>query len=82
MSCVINHLCNILGIQVSQVPNLRNLYKEKKTKANYALGFYLNQNPIGPQPIQLVVLMAVRNAVSAATSTFTAISVMVFLFIR
>ena len=57
-------------------------FKDKNPKAAYALGFYLNQNSIGPQPMQLVVLMAVRNAVSAATSTFTAISVMLFLFIR
>ena len=29
----------------------------------------------GPKPIQLVVVMAVRNAVSAATTIFTAISI-------
>ena len=29
----------------------------------------------GPNPIQLVVVMAVRNAVSAATTIFTAISI-------
>ena len=32
--------------------------------------------------MQLVVLMAVRKAVSAATITFTAISAMLFLFMR
>ena len=30
---------------------------------------------MGQKPIQLVVVMAVRNAVSAATNTFTAISI-------
>ena len=35
----------------------------------------------GPLPIQLVVVMAVRKAVSAATMTFTAISTMLFFFI-
>ena len=37
--------------------------------------------PKGPSPIQLVVVMAVRKAVSAATTTFTAISIIRF-FIR
>ena len=32
----------------------------------------------GPRPMQLVVVMAVRNAVSAATTTFTAISMIRF----
>ena len=36
----------------------------------------LGQSTIGPCPIQLVVVMAVRKAVSAATMTFTAISAM------
>ena len=35
----------------------------------------------GPCPIQLVVVIAVRNAVSAATITFTAVSRKSFLFI-
>ena len=35
----------------------------------------------GPSPIQLVVVIAVKNAVSAATTTFTAISI-IFFFIR
>ena len=30
---------------------------------------------MGQKPMQLVVVMAVRNAVSAATNTFTAISI-------
>ena len=33
---------------------------------------------IGPCPMQLVVVMAVKNAVSAATTTFTAISTIRF----
>ena len=33
---------------------------------------------IGPRPMQLVVVMAVRKAVSAATITFTAISMNLF----
>ena len=36
---------------------------------------------IGPNPIQLVVVIAVKNAVSAATTTFTAISI-IFFFIH
>ena len=36
---------------------------------------------MGPRPMQLVVVMAVRNAVSAATITFTATSMNRF-FIR
>ena len=36
---------------------------------------------IGPSPIQLVVVMAVRKAVSAATTTFTAISTIRFFII-
>ena len=36
---------------------------------------------MGPYPIQLVVVIAVRKAVSAATTTFTAISI-IFFFIR
>ena len=39
------------------------------------------QRVMGPKPIQLVVLMAVRKVVSAATTTFTAISTKRF-FIR
>ena len=35
----------------------------------------------GPRPIQLVVVMAVRKAVSAATSIFTAISMIRFFII-
>jgi len=42
-------------------------------------GFALVQN--GPWPIQLVVVMAVRKAVSAATSIFTAISMIRFFII-
>ena len=34
--------------------------------------------PKGPRPMQLVVVMAVRKAVSAATTTFTAISIIRF----
>ena len=37
--------------------------------------------PKGPSPMQLVVVMAVRKAVSAATNIFTAISI-IFFFIR
>ena len=37
---------------------------------------------MGPCPIQLVVVMAVRNAVSAATTTFTAISIILFFIIQ
>ncbi len=33
---------------------------------------------MGPCPMQLVVVMAVKNAVSAATTTFTAISIIRF----
>ena len=33
---------------------------------------------MGPKPMQLVVVMAVRKAVSAATTTFTAISITLF----
>ena len=36
---------------------------------------------MGPLPMQLVVVMAVRKAVSAATITFTAISMKLFFFI-
>ena len=36
---------------------------------------------IGPYPAQLVVVIAVRNAVSAATMTFTATSIIPFFFI-
>ena len=36
---------------------------------------------IGPSPIQLVVPIAVRNAVSAATNTFTASSMILCFFI-
>ena len=36
---------------------------------------------IGPRPMQLVVVMAVRKAVSAATITFTAISMNLFFII-
>ena len=36
----------------------------------------------GPSPMQLVVVMAVRKAVSAATTTFTAISKIRFFIIR
>ena len=32
----------------------------------------------GPKPVQLVVVIAVRKAVSAATNTFTAISIILF----
>ena len=39
------------------------------------------QNAIGPWPMHEVVLMAVRNAVSAATITFTASSMMRCFFI-
>ena len=39
------------------------------------------QKNIGPKPAQLVVVMAVRKAVSAATITFTAISRILFDFI-
>ena len=35
----------------------------------------------GPLPIQLVVVMAVKNAVSAATTTFAAISIIRFFII-
>ena len=38
-------------------------------------------NAIGPCPKQLVVVMAVRNAVSAATRTFATISITLFFFI-
>ena len=34
--------------------------------------------PKGPSPMQLVVVIAVRNAVSAATITFTATSMILF----
>ena len=36
---------------------------------------------MGPSPMQLVVAMAVRNAVSAATTTFTAISIIRFFIV-
>ena len=52
--------------------------------ANYSLSiihFPLSIVYNGPSPMQLVVVMAVRNAVSAATTTFTAISMIRF-FIR
>ena len=41
----------------------------------------LVQNASGPWPMQLVVVMAVRKAVSAATMTFTAISIKRFFMI-
>ena len=37
--------------------------------------------PKGPRPMQLVVVMAVRKAVSAATTTFTPISTIRFFII-
>ena len=37
---------------------------------------------MGPQPIQLVVVMAVKKAVSAATMTFTAISIIRFFIVH
>ena len=36
--------------------------------------------PIGPMPMHDVVVMAVRNAVSAATTTFTSVSMILLLF--
>ena len=39
------------------------------------------QNIRGPRPMQLVVVMAVRKAVSAATTTFTAISMNLFFIV-
>lgn len=44
-------------------------------------GFDNRQNVIGPKPMQLVVPIAVRNAVSAATITFTASSITLCFFI-
>ena len=41
--------------------------------------FYMGSG-IGPMPIQLVVVIAVRNAVSAATTTFTSVSMILFPF--
>ena len=43
--------------------------------------FHFAQRAIGPYPIQLVVVTAVRKAVSAATITFTATSTIRFVFI-
>ena len=43
--------------------------------------FFFAQRAIGPCPMQLVVVMAVRKAVSAATTIFTAISIRRFFFI-
>ena len=57
-------------------------FLSKKRAARESRTFLLTYIGIGPCPIQLVVPSAVRKAVSAATSTFTAISVMLFLFIR
>ena len=39
------------------------------------------QKVMGPWPMQLVVVMAVRKAVSAATMTFTAISIIRFFMV-
>ena len=41
-------------------------------------GDFLFQSVMGPKPMQLVVVMAVRKAVSAATITFTATSTIRF----
>ena len=46
-----------------------------------ALSLQTSYIGIGPCPMQLVVVIAVRNAVSAATITFTAVSRKSFLFI-
>ena len=43
--------------------------------------FHFAQRAIGPYPIQLVVVTAVRKAVSAATITFTTTSINRFVFI-
>ena len=43
--------------------------------------FHFAQRAIGPYPIQLVVVTAVRKAVSAATITFTTTSINRFFFI-
>jgi hypothetical protein len=37
---------------------------------------------MGPKPMQLVVVMAVKKAVSAATTTFTAISIIRFFMVH
>ena len=42
--------------------------------------FYMGSG-IGPMPMHDVVVMAVRNAVSAATTTFTSVSMILLLFI-
>ena len=47
---------------------------------NYSL--FTIHCPKGPSPIQLVVVIAVRNAVSAATTTFTATSIIRFFIIN
>ena len=46
-----------------------------------ALSLQTSYTGIGPCPMQLVVVIAVRNAVSAATITFTTVSRKSFLFI-
>ncbi len=52
---------------------LFNIVIQEKSLAQLCGGF-LFQSVMGPKPMQLVVVMAVRKAVSAATITFTATS--------
>ena len=52
--------------------------KNKKIPRTITCGGYLFQSVMGPKPMQLVVVMAVRKAVSAATITFTATSTIRF----
>ena len=55
--------------------------RQTNVSSNYYLLTINYQN--GPCPIQLVVVIAVRNAVSAATITFTTVSRMSrFIFIK
>lgn len=61
---------------------LINLLREiRMTFTDHAEFFQLSTRYSGPCPMQLVVVIAVRKAVRAATMTFTATSIKLFFFI-
>ncbi len=59
-----------------EAPELRQ--STKQIPRTITCGGYLFQSVMGPKPMQLVVVMAVRKAVRAATITFTATSTIRF----
>ena len=61
--------------------NLENKATESVWSLSLLVRDGVRQNVIGPWPMQLVVVMAVRKAVSAATTTFTAISITLFFIV-